>query len=226
MKFFSYNISWSKQSKIDWLFTHKDIDAFIVPECGNSENIVVPDNYQFYWTGNFKNKGLGVFVSKEHKQEIPSWTNLNLSFAIPVIIDDKWLLLAVWPTKIKGVTSDSYVDILLEILEYYKGYILQYKSIIIGDFNIISSSERTGKNSPYLIFDWMQVHDLKSVHHIFLNEAYGKESSPSYYHLFKETSQFFLDYAFTNAEIVNYKLYTWDETNRMSDHVPVVVEIE
>lgn len=226
MKFFSYNISWSKQSKIDWLFTHKDVDAFIVPECGNSENIVVPDSYQFYWTGNYETKGLGVFVSKEHKQEIPSWVNPNLNFAIPVIIDDEWLLLAVWPTKVKGGTNDSYIDILLEILECYKEYILQYKSIVIGDFNIISSSERTGKKSPYPVFDWMQVHDLKSVHHNFLNETYGKESSPSYYHLFKETSPFFLDYAFTNADIVDYKLYSWDETNRMSDHVPIVVDIK
>lgn len=48
MKFLSYNISWSKQSKIDWLFTNKDIDAFIVPECGNSHNVAVPNDYQFY----------------------------------------------------------------------------------------------------------------------------------------------------------------------------------
>ena len=45
MKILSYNISWSKQFKVDWLFTHKDIDAFVVPECGNNENIVVPNNY-------------------------------------------------------------------------------------------------------------------------------------------------------------------------------------
>ena len=135
-------------------------------------------------------------------------------------------MLAVWPTILKGITSDSYVDILLEILKCYKEYIAKYKSVIIGDYNIISSSKRTGKNNPYPIFDWMQEHELKSVHHSFLNETYGNESLPSYHHQFKEESKFFIDYAFTNAEIVDYKLFTWDETNRMSDHVPIMVEVK
>lgn len=226
MKILSYNISWSKQFKIDWLFTNKGIDAFVVPECANNDNIVVPDNFQFYWVGNYATKGLGVFVSKEHKQIIPDWANPKLSYAIPIIIDDEYLLLAVWPTILKGITSDSYVDILLEILECYKEYIAKYKTVIIGDYNIISSNKRAGKNNPYPIFDWMQEHGLKSAHHSFLNETYGNESLPSYHHQFKEESKFFIDYAFTNAEIVDYKLFTWDESNRMSDHVPIFVEIK
>ena len=67
MKILSYNISWSKQFKIDWLFRHKDTSAFVVPECGNANNIVVPDGYHFYWVGNYDIKGLGVFVSNKHK---------------------------------------------------------------------------------------------------------------------------------------------------------------
>ena len=47
MKVLSYNISWSKQFKIDRLFNNKGIDAFVVPECANNDNIVVPDNFQF-----------------------------------------------------------------------------------------------------------------------------------------------------------------------------------
>ena len=94
MKILSYNISWSKQFKVDWLFTHKDIDAFVVPECGNNENIVVPNNYQFYWVGNYPTKGLGVFISKEHKQEIPVWANKELNYAIPLLINDEYLCLA------------------------------------------------------------------------------------------------------------------------------------
>lgn len=111
-------------------------------------------------------------------------------------------------------------------MECYKEHIAKYKTVIIGDYNIISSSKRTGKNDPYPIFDWMEEYGLKSAHHSFLNESYGYESMPSYYHQFKETSKFFIDYAFTNAEIVDYKLFTWDETNRMSDHVPIMVEVK
>lgn len=60
----------------------------------------------------------------------------------------------------------------------------------------------------------------------FWYETYGKESLPTYFHQFKETCKFFIDYAFTNTDIVNYKLYTWDETNRMSDHVPIAIELK
>ena len=80
MKVLSYNISWSKQFKIDWLFTNKGIDAFVVPECANNDNIVVPDNFQFYWVGNYATKGLGVFVSKEHKQTCSRYGVIKINF--------------------------------------------------------------------------------------------------------------------------------------------------
>lgn len=44
MKKLSYNISWSKQEKIDWLLGQKGIDAYVVPECGNADNIAVPED--------------------------------------------------------------------------------------------------------------------------------------------------------------------------------------
>ena len=53
MKILSYNISWSKQEKIDWLLGQKGIDAYVVPECGNADNIAVPEGYSFFWTGDF-----------------------------------------------------------------------------------------------------------------------------------------------------------------------------
>lgn len=60
MKILSYNISWSKQEKIDWLLGQKGIDAYVVPECGNADNIAVPDGYSFFWTGDLDYKGLGL----------------------------------------------------------------------------------------------------------------------------------------------------------------------
>jgi len=48
MKIMSYNISWCKQEKIDWLVGRQDVDAFVVPECGNRENIIVPNGFRFF----------------------------------------------------------------------------------------------------------------------------------------------------------------------------------
>ena len=78
--------------------------------------------------------------------------------------------------------------------------IAQYPMVIIGDYNIISN-----RKDSHPIFDW-------------------KEQQPTYNHLYKENMPFFIDYAFTNTEVKGYKLYSWEETKRMSNHVPLVVE--
>lgn len=49
MKIISYNVSWCKQEKIDWLIGHQDVDAFVIPECGNQDNIQVPEGVKFFW---------------------------------------------------------------------------------------------------------------------------------------------------------------------------------
>ena len=218
MKIMSYNISWCKQEKIDWLVGHQDVDAFVVPECGNRENIVVPNGFRFFWMGEYATKGLGVLVGDGHKCELANWYNKDLRYALPIIIDDKYLLLAIWPTKKEK--TDSYIDICLSILKAYEESISRYPTIIIGDYNIISNRK---DSKP--IFQWMEEHNLKSAHHTYCKEEIGKEQRPTYYHQYKETAPFFIDYAFTNVEVKDYKLYTWDESKRLSDHVPLMVEI-
>lgn len=218
MKVMSYNVSWCKQEKIDWLVSHEDIDAFVIPECGNEENIMIPKGFQFFWMGEYATKGLGVMTRDNLKCKLAPWYNEKLRYALPIIVDEKYLLLAIWPTKL--AKSDSYINICLSILEEYKDPITNYPTIIIGDYNIISKKK---ESAP--IFNWMQEHNLKSAHHLTSKEDFGKEKQPTYYHQYKETAPFFIDYAFTNARVKDYKLYTWDESQRMSDHVPLMVEI-
>ena len=168
--------------------------------------------------GEYAAKGLGVFVRDGHTSEIADWHNKDLRYTLPVIIDGKYLLLAIWPTKKER--SDSYIDICLSILRAYEDKIVRYPTIIIGDYNIVSNRKDT---KP--IFQWMKEHNLKSAYHTYCKEEIGKEQRPTYYHQYKETAQFFIDYAFTNADVKDYKLYTWDESRRMSDHVPLMVEV-
>ena len=218
MKVMSYNVSWCKQDKIDWLLEHDDVDVFVIPECGDEEHVCVPKEFRFFWVGDYITKGLGVVVREQCQYKVPSLYKESLRYAIPVVVEDKYLVLAVWPTKRNK--TDSYVDILLEILNHYETLMAQYPMIIIGDYNIISN-----KKDSQPIFDWMEKHGLKSAHHFFTNEEMGKEQQPTYYHLYKENMPFFIDYAFTNTEVKGYKLYSWEETKRMSDHVPLVVEM-
>ena len=218
MKVMSYNVSWCKQEKIDWLVENQDVDAFVIPECGNQDNIQVTEGVKFFWTGDYATKGLGVMVRDEHKCELAPWYNDTLRYALPIIIDNRYLLLAIWPTKLNK--TDSYIDICLGILNEYEDKLSLYTTVIIGDYNIISTQKQA---KP--IFEWMEKHKMLSAHHTFRKEELGKEKQPTYYHQYKESAPYFIDYAFTNAEVKNYKLYTWNESKRMSDHVPLMIEI-
>ena len=218
MKVMSYNVSWCNQDKIDWLLFHDDVDIFVIPECGNEENVLTPKGYKFFWVGDYATKGLGIMVNERCQCEIAPSYDKALRYAIPLIVDAKYFVLAVWSTKRSN--SDSYIDILLEILNYYKSLIAQYPTVIIGDYNIISNKK---ESKP--IFEWMGQHGLKSAHHLISAEEMGKELQPTYYHQYKENMPFFIDYAFVNTEVKESKLYSWGETKRMSDHVPLMVEI-
>ena len=44
-----------------------------------------------------------------------------------------------------------------------------------------------------------------------------------YYHQFKDSLPFFIDYTFSNIRIKSYRLGNWDRN--ISDHVPQFIEI-
>lgn len=73
--------------------------------------------------------------------------------------------------------------------------------------------------------DWLVEHRDIDAFVIHLQGEDRKGAGPTYYHQYKESAPFFLDYAFTNAEVKDYKLYTWNESGKMSDHVPLMLEI-
>lgn len=216
MKIMSFNVSWCSQEKIDWLISHAGVDIFVVPEC--AKNIAVPDDFNFFWIENYDKKGLGILSRKRCRGELPVWYDKNLHYAIPLIVDEKYFLLAVWPTKLRP--ADSYMEKCFQILNCYESKISLFQTMIIGDFNIDSCR----KNAKFL-FEWMHNHKLESIYHIFRNEKLGNENQPTYYHQYKENAGYFIDYAFSNFEVKDYKLFDWNETNRMSDHVPQKVEI-
>lgn len=36
------------QTRIDGLVENQDVDAFVIPECGNQDNIQVPEGVKFF----------------------------------------------------------------------------------------------------------------------------------------------------------------------------------
>lgn len=230
MRILSYNISDSKQWKIDRLFEF-DADVLVVPEITCPEQVKLPDGYEMAWEGitwqyggKDKWKGLGV-IWKKGEGKVPDWYNPNLFYAIPLLIKDI-LILAIWPTKRKGVTDKKlYPQIAHELINEYAQYFDGKRVIVIGDFNCYVNQRDNSKEYGDIlrVDDKLSGLGLKSAYHQTTGEALGKESVATYYHTFRADMPFFLDYAYTNMEIKRYELMPW--YIKLSDHVGQIIEV-
>ena len=106
----------------------------------------------------------------------------------------------------------------------YEPYLRAHTAVIAGDMNCYKGqSGETKRYSIQAIFDLMEEWGFKSAYHQKTGELLGKESMATYHHQFKEESKFFLDYAFTNVPIKDYRLFEWNK--EISDHVGQLIEI-
>ncbi len=222
MKILSYNISQFNQDKIDKILEF-NTDVFILPEMACPSMVQLPDGYEMVWTGDVDYKGLGVIWNTGWKLDVPEWFNPNHNYFLPMTIEGN-LILASWPTIIEQNKPRKYPQIMMEALEEYSPYLKAYSSLIIGDMNCYKGqSGETKRFSIQSIFDYLQGLGFVSAYHQKSGETLGDESAATYYHLFKENSPFFIDYAFTNIPIKEYRLLPWDR--EISDHVGQMIEI-
>ena len=152
MRIIGYNINDCYPWKVERLLK-MNADVLIVPEITCPEDAHLPEEYEMKWNGisyfwQFRRwKGLGV-IWKKGFGYVPDWYNPDLFYAIPLITEDV-LILAIWPTKRKGITDNKlYPQIAQEILSEYSPHFKDYRTLIIGDFNCyvnqVDNSEQYG----------------------------------------------------------------------------------
>ena len=228
MKIVSYNISSCSQKKVDELL-NLQADIYVAPEISCNEEINLPSGFEMAWNGlkwtNSKgagvSKGLGVIWKKE-SAFVPEWHNPNLNYAIPLLCNDI-LVLGIWPTKDKKLPEQSYSQIARNILESYEPH-FKPKTIITGDFNLFFGNGKNRDADIVPINDFLESNGFKSLYHKTTGESFGSESKTTYFHQFKETQPFFLDYTYSNFSVKNYELLPWNK--EFSDHVGQVIKIE
>ena len=133
MKILSYNIHRCNQEKIDNILS-KGADIMVLPECACPAQVCLPEGYEMTWVGNYDFKGLGVIWKSSVKCKVASWADADYKYMLPLIVDDKWLLLATWPTIVPDIKK-TYPQILLECLKAYSDHIKEMPTMITGDFN-------------------------------------------------------------------------------------------
>ena len=227
MKIVSYNINDSQPWKIERLLG-MGADVLIVPEITCPEDAHLPETLDMKWYGieyfyhEKKWKGLGV-IWKKGQGYVPNWFNSNHDYAIPLIVND-YLILGLWPTK---PTDDRpkkpYPQIAQEIIQEYVPHFKDYNTLIIGDFNCyVNQYDKTKKyGDMFMVNNLLESYGLHSLYHKLSNEEFGKETIPTYYHRFRESDSYFIDYAYTNFPVASFRMFPWDK--EMSDHVGLEV---
>lgn len=214
MKIVSYNISSCTQDKVDQLIK-MNADVYVVPEIACKDKIKLPDEYEMKLNSKFPSKGLGV-IWRKGKGSIPDYYKETLHYAIPLIYDDVFIL-GFWPTKLQK--NEKYKDIALGILKEYEPHFTS-KTIITGDFNLFfKDSSHEADITP--IKDFLEGKGFKSLYH-GNNIEFGSEKEATYYHQFKKTQPFFLDYTFANFKVSSFELK--DLGLDFSDHVGQTIE--
>jgi hypothetical protein len=222
MEIISYNISRFSQEKLDSILLH-EADIYILPELACPEMVSLPKGYRMEWMGDIDFKGLGIVWKAGLKAEVPKWFKPEHQYFLPLLAYET-LIMAAWPTTTEQNKPKRYPQIAMEALMDYEPYLRAHTAVIAGDMNCYKGqSGETKRYSIQAIFDLMEEWGFKSAYHQKTDELLGKESMATYHHQFKEESKFFLDYAFTNVPIKDYRLFEWNK--EISDHVGQLIEI-
>lgn len=199
-------------------------DIYVIQECENPETSSDKYYREFaensIWIGDRNNKGLGVFASSGIKLEKLSWSAGCLKHFLPVRVDDKFNLLAVWaqPSHIE----DYFIYQSLNINNFDK------RTIIMGDFSTNVSFDKKHRERTHMsVVQSLENIGLYSVYHKVYNENLGQETKPTCYLRKNLDIGYHFSYCFADFSVVKSFEILCDETRiKYSAHNPLVLETD
>lgn len=199
-------------------------DIYVIQECENPKEI----NYHwdpkfltnFLWTGENRNKGLGIFFSEKSKIRENPWPKYTLRNFISINIDNKFDLVGVWACK-------PYIEeyCIYQSVQYNK---YNQNTIVIGDFNsnkIWDSQHKTRNHSA--VVNLLQEKGLYSAYHIMNRENQGEETRSTFYlHRYPDRG-YHTDFCFLDpSRIIDFQLLEESNWLEHSDHIPMLIDIK
>ena len=199
-----------------------DSDIYVIQECENPAESTsakyrdFADNY--IWTGENKNKGLGIFA-KSHIHLIDNeWDKFCLRNFLSVRVNEKFDLVAVWACR--PYIEEYYIYQSINITNF------NHSTVIIGDFNSNAIWDRKNDTRTHrAVVQQLQNIGLCSAYHHTYCEQQGKETKNTFYLYRNIDKGYHIDHCFAAAEnIRTYKVL--DDMNwlNLSDHVPISID--
>ena len=217
-------------------------DIAIVPECADLPTLqrkaeeLIPD--QAVWVGENKNKGLGVFAFNGYEVRLDPSYNTDYRIIAPIRVEGpiSFNLLAAWSFNNRGeVGRKDQPGPVLRALDGYSDFCTERPLVVAGDFNNHVQWDKPGHaNNQSNINQALSNRGLVSAYHAILNVEHGNEPKPTHYwrDRKKDGPSYHIDYIFVPerwanraSTIIIGSFEDWCG-NGLSDHVPLVLEID
>jgi exonuclease III len=213
-----------------------DADVYIIQECEDPKRVSKPSTEyndfcsNFAWTGDDKNKGLGVFskykLRKKQEELDEKFGQGTLKWFLPLDIDEKLSIVGVWAHRADG-GEFRYIG------QFYKYLINNLpeltNSVIMGDFNsnAIWDYKRLEWGHSTCVRMLKEV-GIESVYHRLRNEQHGKEVISTFFLQRNPNKPYHIDYVFSPEALIDktmeLRIETFDNWKHLSDHVPLLWE--
>lgn len=228
--------------KIDALMRLRP-DIAVISECANLDRLRLRGadawlESEPVWIGDNINKGLAVFAFNGYSVRLYQQYHPTLRYIAPVCVEGPtpFHLLAVWAQNASGgVTRKHQLGPLRRALAKYRADFLTDPCIVAGDLNSNAIWDKPGWRINHMAkVAIMEKLGLVSAYHACTGEKNGEETEPTHYwrDRKKDGPTYHIDYIFMPetwlASIRDFQVGTFDDWcgSRLSDHVPLVLDVE
>lgn len=223
MKIISWNCNGKFREKYKEIKKY-DADIYVIQECENPQTTSNADYKNFasncIWVGKNNNKGLGIFAKATIKLKDNKWKSYCLKYFVSVRVNNKFNLLGVW-------ACDPYIE---EYYIYQNIHFSKYNKdmVIIGDFNSNAKWDNEHKERSHgKVLNELKQKKLVSAYHSVYLESQGFETENTFY-LYRHLNRgYHIDHCFAAKDkIKKYEILDKNEWLSMSDHIPLLLEID
>lgn len=207
-----------------------DADVYIIQECEDpSRSTDAP--YQIWasnhlWTGENKNKGVGVFARSEMAVERVDLNLDSLKLFLPCRINGAPLL-ATWTQHANSPTFE-YIGQLWKFLQAHRSFLDNPRAMVIGDLNSNSQWDKWDRwwNHSDVVRTLEEL-GLRSAYHESRNLPQGNEPDPTFFLQRNESKAYHIDYVFMGREwtVGGVEVGHRDQWLPYSDHMPLVCDL-
>jgi len=221
MKIVSWNCAGKFRAKFEAL-RDLNADIYVIQECENPEHtndsLYKSFASNYLWTGENKNKGLGIFAKSEILLKENPWDKFCLRHFISAQINNQFDIVAVWACK--PYIAEYYVYQSINLPHFNKD------TVIIGDFNSNAKWDKPKDARTHkAIVEQLKNIGLVSAYHHLSNDIQGHESVNTFY-LYRHLDRgYHIDHCFASpTHIGSYKILNGPAWLAHSDHMPIILE--